>query len=108
HLTPTARLELREKLQEAVLFRLEQEVDEALSALPTEALQETRDRIRDEVLTHTKAVMDACTFEELTNDSALDRHIVDSVLMANHLVTWEMLAQVSNRLTPAPAPASLK
>lgn len=87
-ITPNSKQEFRQMLYEAVLFRIEQDVDDVLVMLPAEAPPDVGESIRKEILDHSRATMDACSLEELTNGAAMERHVLEATRWATHRVHW--------------------
>ena len=85
--TPTNSQVVHEKarnaLIDAIVFRIEQDVDDAI---PPDVLEDVRKLILGEILPNSRFVLEASSVEQLQNECALDRHIDGAIATATYLV----------------------
>ena len=74
---------LRASLIDAILFRIEQEVEDAISL---DISKDVRKTILDEVLPNSRIVLEALSTEDLQNECGLGRHIDSVVTTARYSV----------------------
>lgn len=68
----TGQQKFRQELIDAILFRIEQAVDEVI---PSDIPKGTRNAILDDILPNSRFVLEALTIGQLQNECSLDRHI---------------------------------
>jgi hypothetical protein len=85
--TPTNRQDthktLRDSLIDAILFRIEQDVEDAM---PPDVSKELRKAILGEILPNSRFVLDALSIEQLQSGPCLERHLEGAIATARYLV----------------------
>src|SRR4051794_11967654 len=76
--TPTSKQETRQLLYDAVVSEITDRIEEAPAALASDTPATVLDGIRDQIINHSRAVMDACSTSELLSGSAIERHVIDA------------------------------
>ena len=88
------RMEEREIRIKAILVEVQKELARVLD---DDTSNEWRKAIADEIVGHSKVVLDAASYSELESESALDRHLEDVAVTARHLLN---LKTAQHRLRP--------
>jgi len=85
--TPTSRHatdnRLRQALIDAILFRTEQELEDAI---PPDIPKDAHEAILQDLLSNSRFVMGKFSLEQLQDNCLLDRHIESAVASAEYLV----------------------
>ena len=76
----------RDQLTEAILFRISQEIEEVIRALPPDEPEHVRQALRDEILPHSRYVLSSLTMRELMNDDALETHVEQQLQLARYFI----------------------
>jgi len=73
----------REALIDAILFRIEQDVEDAI---PPDFAKEIRKAILGEILPNSHFFLEALSIDQLQNEGTLDRHVENAIATATYLV----------------------
>jgi hypothetical protein len=76
----------REMLAEGICDQISRAVREELVDAPSSLAIENHTAIEDEILSHTKLVMDALSSAEMTSEGALLSHIANARFETNRLI----------------------
>ena len=74
----------REALSAAILFRIEQEVREAI--LQDDLSEDSRKAILEELLSNSTFILESLTIQDLQNEFAIQRHVEKSIATATYFV----------------------
>ncbi len=73
---------LRDSLIDAILFRIEQDVEDAI---PPDASKDTSKAIFGEILPNSRFVLEALSIDQLQNELCIERHVEGAVATATYL-----------------------
>ena len=72
----------RETLIDAILFRIGQDVEDAV---PPDVSKDTRKAIIGEILVNSRFVLEASSIDQMQNEPCLERHIESAIATATYL-----------------------
>ncbi len=85
-----SKQQIRDSLTAEILADLEQEINDEFAWAPENLTDDDRKAIRDEILAHTRTVIDALTIAELRNDGARRAYTCTALANVQRAINWRL------------------